>query len=384
MSTRRDDSLFARYHRTRVRASGLPRPRLPLCAGQPFYAAMLFLLVAGCNGGEIAGGVAPKGEPLAVEVAKVRVQPMSATLELVGTLEAEESVVLRSEIPGVVRQILFEEGERVSAGALLVKLDEAEQRAQLREAEAQRSFARLDFERKRELAAEGAISTAELDRARASLRQLEAEIDALRARLAKTDIRAPFDGILGARQVSPGDRVEPDDPLVDLHAIGRLKVVFTVPEPVAGWARPGQKITVRVSAFPDRTFPGKVYFVAPALNPESRRLLVKGYVPNSEGRLKPGMFAEVSLKVRESATALAVPEAAVLTEAGTSFVYRVKDGKAERVRVTLGAQANGFVEVKGKLEEGDLVVYAGVQKLAPGVAVEPRVGPGSGGTSGSG
>jgi len=360
----------------------LPRPRLPLCTRRPLLAAVSFFLIAGCSGGEISGGVGPKGEPLAVEVAKVRVQPLSETLELVGTLEAEESVVLHSEITGVVREILFDEGDRVSAGTLLVKLDEAEQRARLREAEAQRSFARLDFERKRELAADGAISTAELDRARASLRQLEAEIDALRARLAKTEIRAPFDGILGARQVSPGDRVERADPLVDLHAIGRVKVLFTVPEPMAGSARPGQKISLRISAFPDQAFPGEVYFVAPSLDPRSRRLLVKGYVPNPDGRLKPGMFAQVSLTVRESAAALAVPEAAVFTEAGTSFVYRVKDGKAERVEVTLGAQANGFVEVEGKLGEGDLVVYAGVQKLAPGMAVEPRAEPG--GTSGSG
>jgi membrane fusion protein (multidrug efflux system) len=288
-------------------------------------------------------------------------------LALVGQLEADESVMLRAETSGIVESVEFREGQEVAAGAVLFRLRAAEQRARLREAEAQVVLTDEAWKRAQALAGEKVVSAAEVDQARANRDAAHARVDLARVVLDRMTIRAPFAGMLGPRLVSPGDRVTDETDLVQIDAVANLKLAFPVPEPIVEWVRPGMPFTLSVAPFPDEQFAGAVYFVAPALDPRNRQLLLKGRVPNPDRRLRPGMFANVRLETARQENVLIAPESAVVYDPQGTFVWRVTaDETAERVPVTLGLRREGRVEVKSGLAEGDRVVSAGTNKVAPG------------------
>jgi membrane fusion protein (multidrug efflux system) len=316
-----------------------------------------------------------------VEAVTVEPRTLRDVVDLVGQLEAEESVIVRSEIPGVIESIRFEEGAEVAAGALLLTLGDDEQRAALHEAEAARVLAERSHERGRELARDGVLAASELDRLLAERDAARARLEAARIALARTEIHAPFAGMLGARQVSPGDRVTPEYALVQLDAVTRLRLVFTVPETAVPLARAGLPLTARVAAWPEETFPGEVYFVAPSLDPQSRRLLLKAWVPNPSLRLRPGMFANVQAELARRENVLSVPESALVQAMDGTFVWRLQtDGTAARVPVEVGLRQSGRIEIVSGLAAGDRVVSAGTHKVAPGVPLEVV----QGGTTGEG
>ena len=328
-------------------------------------AALCLLLVAGCDRG---GPAAPKGPPpAAVELTTVQPGPIHETIELVGQLEADESVVLKPETQGVVAGIEFVEGQEAKRGDVLIRLRDEEQKARLAEADAALLLAEDDFKRAQSLARQRTLSPAELDAATSRQNAARARRDLAQVALDRTEIRAPFDGVLGARMVSPGDRVDTDTELVRIDALSRLRLLFSVPEVAVGLARVGMPVDVAVAAFPEQTFPGEVYFVAPSLDPANRRLLMKAFVPNREQRLRPGFFANVRLQMPERADALVVPEAAIAYDAAGPFVWRVdEDGVASHVPVALGIRRQGEVEVTRGLAPGDRIVAAGTHKVVSG------------------
>jgi membrane fusion protein (multidrug efflux system) len=195
--------------------------------------------------------------------------------------------------------------------------------------------------------------------------------------LRRTEIRAPFDGVVGARLVSPGDYVQGggfrgrdgDDPtgLVTIDKVDRVRLLFSVPEVAVPRMHVGIPIEVTVTPYPDERFAGEVYFVAPALDPRNRRMLIKGLIPNPKRLLRPGLSATVHLEVGNRDAALMVPESAVLYDATGKSVWRLlEDGTAQRVPVELGVRQAGRVEIVRGLAAGDRVVSAGVNKVAPG------------------
>lgn len=312
--------------------------------------------------------------PVAVEAITVHRDTVREILELVGELEAEESVVIKSETQGIIDQITFDEGAAVRRGALLFRLRDDEQRARLTEAAAQLVLAADEYRRAKALAAKGTISPAELDRAAAAWQAATARRDLARIALRRTEIRAPFDGVLGARPVSPGDRIDTDTGLVRLDAVERLRLAVTVPERSVPAVRTGMPVAIALTPWPGRTFPGEIYFVAPALDPQSRRLLLKAWVPNPGHELRPGLFATVDLEVARRPDALVVPESAVTYDARGAFLWRIDgDGTAAHVAVKTGIRRQGLVEIVAGVSEGDRVVSAGTHKLAAGarVAVVP-------------
>lgn len=334
-------------------------------------AAAFVSAATGCggDGGSQAGPPGPP--PPVVEVLTLQRQPFQDLADLLGELQAESSVLVRAEMPGVIEAVEFEEGQNVTAGTVLFRLRDREQMARLREAEAELALASEDFERTQTLASRNAAAAAQLDKARANLEVARARAELRRVELDRTRIRAPFDGRVGARLVSPGARIKADDGLVRLDAMDPLALVFTIPEATLPLARIGAEFSLDVAAFPGQRFPGWIRFIAPNVESASRRILIKGRVPNPDGVLLPGMFARVQATLGER-DALLVPEEALVSDPAGTFVWRIgAEDKAQRVRVEIGVREPGRVEVRSGLEPGDRVVVAGTHKVREGVAVRP-------------
>ncbi len=357
--------------------SGSPRG-LPALA-----AALALLIVAACGEPESAQPRGPRAA--AVEIVRLDPQPFTDRIDLVGQLEAEESVMLRPEISGVVAEIGFDEGQTVTTGQVLFRLRDEEQRAELRAAVAERELAADIYQRTQELSQREVSAEAELDRARAELESAEAGVELARVELDRMQIRSPFDGAVGARWVSPGDRVDSNTDLVQIDNIERLQLLFTLPEMAVSLARTGLTVSLSLAPFPDERFHGEVYFVSPTLDPASRRLLLKAWIPNPDGRLRPGQFATLDLEVEHIPDALLAPESAIVYDSSGAFVWRVAEGDvAERVDVELGPRTEGAVVVRSGLRAGDAVVSAGTHKVYPGAQLNRRnpavaVGSGEGG-----
>lgn len=312
----------------------------------------------------------PSGPPaMPVEAVAAKTGTISTDITAVGSLRASESVVIRPEITGRIAAIHFDEGQAIQQGAELITLDPDEYRAQLAESMAAVRLDRLNFERSRELLKKKLISQQQYDEAVAKLAASQAKQNLDQARLSKTELRAPFSGILGLRQVSPGDYVQPGQNIVNLEAIDPLKADFRVPETYAAHVHAGSKVQFSVDAFPDRTFEGTVYAISPRIDETTRTLLLRARVPNPKGELRPGMFARVRLELERRDNAVLVPEEALVPMGDDLFVYRIVDGKAVMTKVAIGQRRDAMVEITHGVRAGELVVTAGQMKIGDGAPV---------------
>ena len=317
-----------------------------------------------------AAAVSAPAAPMAVPVETALVQAATAarTVKAVGTLAANESVQVSPEVAGQVAEVLFRSGQPVKAGEPLIRLDDQVVRAELDEARAALELSRRQHQRAADLLERGVGTVRARDEALSSLRRDEARVRLTTARLEKTVVRAPFDGVVGLRRVSVGDHVAPGESVVNLEQVSPLKVLFQVPERFLPEVRPGQTVSLRSEAYPDRPFAATVAAVDPRVDPATRSLVVEALHDNADGRLRPGQFVAVELSAQER-WALFVPEQAVQPSGDKTLVHRVRDGRAEAVEIRTGARTQGQVEVVGGLAEGDVVVTAGFQKLGPGAPV---------------
>jgi membrane fusion protein (multidrug efflux system) len=331
---------------------------------------VLFALMAvSCHSDALESSEGPP--PSVVETALVESRVFSERVEVVGQLAAAESVVIRPELSGILESIEFQEGQQVSEGDVLFVLRSEEQRAALREAEANRVLAADVFERTEKLSKVKISAASELTQARAGVAAAEAVVDLARVNLDRTRVRAPFDGALGARTVSPGDWVDSDVALVQIDAVDRLQLQFSLPENAIALAETGLEVTARVAAYPDEGFSGVVYFISPALDHDSRRLALKAWVPNAEGRLRPGMFSRVELEVERTEQAVVIPESSIANDATGSYVWRVNsESLAERASVELGTRRDGQVVIVSGLATGDTIVTSGTHKVFEGGGVQ--------------
>jgi membrane fusion protein (multidrug efflux system) len=317
------------------------------------------------------GGGAPGGGPaaVAVEATKVVTMPMPQTITAVGSLRSDESVTLRPETAGRISEITFQEGQRVARGAPLVKLDPAIPRAEVEQARANLTLAKAKFDRAVDLAKRSFISGQAKDEAENNLKVAQAALNLAEAKLARTDIRAPFSGIIGLRSVSVGDYVKEGADLVNLEAIDPLKIDFRVPERFLSQVQVGQSLQVTLDAVPDKVYDGKVIAVNPLVDAAGRSVVIRAQVRNQDTALRPGMFTRVRLITRDQADAMVVPEQALMPQGTDQYVYKVVDGKVVRARVETGQRRDGKVEVVSGLAAGDTVVTAGHLKIRDGVAV---------------
>jgi len=356
--------------------------------------ACVLVLAAACSRDGGAGGGPAGGfqmPPTPIEVATVEQGPVSDRFQTIGSIEAGDAITVVAEIPGVVVRMPFDEGEPVRKGQLLAQLDDTELRAVVSHAEAVRDQQKASFERVQAVVDEGAGSPQDLDNAQASFRVAEADLALAQARLAKTRITAPFDGVVGARKVSPGAYVEQGEEITDLAQFRDVKVNFFAPERYATQLAPGRPVTIASLAMPDEVIDGTVSVVEPVLDRGTRSLSVWARFANPHGHLRPGMSANVSATLGERVEALTVPAEAVFAEGNQFLVYRINpDTTVARVPVTLGTRLSDVVEVKTGLSAGDRVVRAGHQKLYEGARVMPMMNgapgmgmPGSMGTPGA-
>jgi membrane fusion protein (multidrug efflux system) len=341
--------------------------------------AIVALGLVGCNSadgepkGGGAGGEGAGPPPMPVEVVVARSDTVVDAILATGQIEAIQSVELRPDIEGRVAAILVREGSTVTQGQGLIKVDDAELKAEVARAEAERDLARQSLTRTRELLTQKASSQSELERAEATSRSTEAQYQLLKVRLDRTTVRAPFSGVAGRRLVSLGDYVTTSDPLMTLQTVSPQRAVFQVPERYAEQVELGQRVTFRVAALPGREFAGRVDFVDPVVQLPGRTITIKAQVPNPRRELQSGMFIEARLATAVRPSAVVIAEDGVLPLQGSNFVWVVKDGKATRRQVELGVRTPGFVETRSGVEAGEQVVVGGQERLAEGAPAAPTV-----------
>jgi membrane fusion protein (multidrug efflux system) len=320
------------------------------------------------KGGPGAGGAG--GQPAApVEVAKVGTEPMPQAITTVGSLRSDESVTIRPEVAGRIASIGFREGQQVRKGDVLVKLDASINEAEVQQARANLKLARSKYERAVDLAKSNFISGQARDEAENNLRVAEAALALVEAKHAKTEIRAPFSGVIGLRAVSVGDYVKEAQDLVNLESIDLLKVDFRLPEVYLREVQSGQPLQITLDALPGKTFEGRVLAVNPLVDAAGRAVVVRAQVRNSDASLRPGMFARVRLITSDQGDAVVVPEQALVPLGTEQFVFKVVDGKAVRAKVEVGQRRGGKVEVRTGVAAGDIIVTAGQVRLRDGVPV---------------
>jgi membrane fusion protein, multidrug efflux system len=329
-------------------------------------AATAALMLSACSDGADAGGAPGGGPPggmqLPVEAVTIAAEPLDTGLSTVGSLRADESVVVRPEVPGRITRIHFTEGGRVQAGQPLVSLDTATAGAALREAEANLANSRSAAARASELVGQQLIARSDYDNVRAQRAVDEARVASARAAMSKMSLRAPFSGQIGLRSVSVGEYVNAGQDLVTLVRLDPIEVDFSVPETRLGNLRTGQPVRVEVDAFPGEQFGGEVVAIDPVVDPNSRSVKLRAQVANPDHRLRPGQFARVHVQSGGGVQALLVPEQALMQSGEERFVYTVVDGKAKRTVVTTGTRVPGRVEVTAGLSPGDVVITAGQAK----------------------
>ncbi len=313
----------------------------------------------------------PTGGPpaLPVKIAPVKIGTVIDEVTTIGTLRAEESVVIRSEIAGRVLSIHFTEGQQISQNDKLITLDSAEYQAQREESAVAVKLNQLNFERVKDLYNKQLSSRQAYDEAQAKLEESRARQALDQVRLDKTVIHAPFDGVLGLRRISSGAYIQPGQDLVTLAKTDSVKLDFRVSERFLPQIHLDQPVKITLDAYPNQTFTGKVYASEVSVDEETRTLLLRASLSNTGGELKPGMFARVALVLEERHHALLIPEQALVPQGQDNLVFKVVEGKALQTKVMLGQRREGEVEILVGLSAKDKVVTDGQIKLRDGMSV---------------
>ncbi len=312
-------------------------------------------------------------EALQITVTAVSARPAKQLLKFVGTLFGNEEVTLSSQVEGQLRAIAVDLGDAVRRDQVLAEVDDTQARAQLREVEARLAKATADEARGRQLLGSQVISPQEYEAMQTAVRVAEAQRDAMNVALQHKQVRSPLAGSVVKRLVSVGEYVRPGTPLFDLVADDPLTLRGDVPERFADELAVGQPVEIKVDAYPDRTFAGRLARISPAANAANRSIAVEVEVPNPDRRLKAGFFSAAAIVTRADAEALVVPETAVITFAGVTRLFVVRDSVAYERRVRTGARGDdGLVEIVDGLQRDELVATSGLSKLEDGTPVAIR------------
>ena len=320
-------------------------------------------------GGKQGSAAPPAPSPTLVTTTVVQPVAWSDTVQALGTAHARESVTLAAKVSEIVDQVHFESGQRVDAGQPLVTLRVDAQEAALGQAEATLGEAEQQFRRLEGLAEQKLVARSTLDAQRAQREVAAARVRQMRSDISDRHVRAPFAGVLGIRQVSPGALLTPNAVIATLDDISRMYVDFQVPEASLSAMVPGARVTATSAAWPGREFAGQVQTTDARIDPNTRAVMVRAVFDHDEDLLRPGMLLDVRL-YRPDRQALVVPEIAVVQVGRDSFVYRVDaEGKVARAPVRAGVRRAGQVEIVEGLQAGDRIVVDGTGKLRPGVTV---------------
>ncbi|KAB7731277.1 efflux RND transporter periplasmic adaptor subunit [Rudanella paleaurantiibacter] len=332
-------------------------------AGDPAKTTAAGGAAKGAGGGP-AGGKAGGG-PTSVGIMVVNTESLDEKILTTGTVVANEEVEIRSEVSGRVTSIGFREGDYVRRGTVLLRINDADLQAQLQKLNANRKLAEANEQRQKRLFEKEAISRAEYEISQTNLTGILADIENLKAQLAKTVIRAPFDGTIGLRQISVGSYISPATPIATLTNTNPAKIDFSVPAKYAQIVRRGSRIQFTVEGS-EANRAGTVYAVEPKVNPETRAMLLRATSPNPNGALVPGAFARIEVVLSARGNAIVVPTEAIIPEQNGQKVYVVRNRKAESVPVQIGLRTDRNVEIKSGLHVGDSLITSGIQMVKPG------------------
>lgn len=306
--------------------------------------------------------------PSSVEAIEVQRVDWQSRIAAVGTLTASDGIDVSNEVEGVIESILVESGQQVTAGDLLVTLNDDVEHADLASMEAQEALAQANFDRIERMFTKKTVSEGEFDNARSSLQVAEANLVQIQARIAKKNIRAPFSGTLGIRNVSKGQYIAPGSKLFSLQDNRNLYTDFSVPETYFPELTAGLEVQFHVSAFPEKTFSGSVQAIDAKVDEATRNINVRAQLPNEQNLLLPGMYADIYLILVQPTSRVVVPSTSVVFSSFGDAVFIVTQSEsgeqiAQRIQVVIGEQRGDLVEIVEGLAGGELVVQAGTSKL---------------------
>ncbi|MEO8733782.1 MAG: efflux RND transporter periplasmic adaptor subunit [Flavobacteriales bacterium] len=327
------------------------------------------LLLIACSGDKKSAPARGTQGPLEVRVQVLKPHVLENTIQTTGSLLANEAVELRSEIAGRVTEIGFQEGGTVTKGQTLLRINDDDLQAQLHKSELAIQLARDDSGRKKQLFDVKGISQQAYDDSRIAMQSAQADSANIRAMIAKTVIRAPFSGRISLRQVSEGGYVSPNTLITDLQQVNPMKVEFSVPERFGRDIAVGKKIIFTLDG--DTThYTAEVYAVDPAVDMDSRTISMRARNPNSNGKLRPGSFAHITVQLAKEAAALTIPTEALIPDIQGQKVLVIKNGKATSARVETGIRTNTQIQLTKGVQPGDTVITTGLLQLRDGMEVK--------------
>ncbi|KIO77710.1 cation transporter [Pedobacter lusitanus] len=319
--------------------------------------------------GSAKGG---KSQNMLVNGVVIQATSFANKLDITGTIEANESVALQSEVSGLITGIYFKEGSNVTKGSLLVKINDRDIQAQLQEALTKQNLSATNENRAKQLLQKGAISQEEYDTALADLKSLKAQAQLIRAQLAKTSIIAPFSGKIGLRSISAGEYITPTKIIANLLSTDPVKVSFSVPEKYMSQIKVNSTITFRTDGSA-QIYTGKVFALEPGINSQTRTLQVKALAPNKNNELRPGSFAKVSLTLDKIDNAILIPNQAIIPVLRGKTVFISQNGKAKQVDVQSGTRTDENILITSGLKIGDTVLTTGALSLKDDAPVKVTV-----------
>ena len=316
----------------------------------------------------MSGGLARAALP--VNMLVVKPERFTETRSITGSIEANESVVLKSEVSGKITGIFFREGQRVEKGTLLIKVYDDDLQAQLSKAQANLKLTEDVEARQRQLLDREAIARQEYDVSFANLQAAQADVALLMSQISKTEIKAPFDGTIGFRKVSPGEYITPGVDIASLVDDDPVKIQFSVPEKYSRLLGNNTVIKYRLEGDPvERT--AKVYAMSPTINEATRTRQLKALTPNSNRALIPGQFAKIEVLMETQPNMVLIPAEAILSESAGQKAYLYKRGKVVPVMVETGTRTNNRVEIVRGIVPGDTVITTGMMQITPRATVTP-------------
>ena len=315
--------------------------------------------------------------PAVVEVMPATSRDVEVRISALGTLDGNQSIIVAPEIAGIVTSIDFVDGQRVNQGDTIISLDSGSLKARFMQTEARATLARANYDRASSLRKKGSGTERALDEALNDMRSAEADMAAAKADLDKANIRAPFTGLIGLRQVSLGQYLQPGAPIATLADVDNMRIDFRVSETYLTEIRKDQSVSVSFDAMPNETFTGTITAIDPVIDVSGRAISVRASLKNDAGKLRPGIFGRVTI-ITEMRHAVVLPEAALVPQkTGDKAVFVIEDqgekGKIAKLHtVVTGERMTGDVEIRSGIKEGDLVITAGQLKIRPDDAVEPQ------------
>jgi len=338
-----------------------------------FFLSSLFIFL----GLPISTSAAPNDvkPPVQVFTSTVNLEPYSDQIEALGTTKANETIIITPDTAAKIVAINFDDGQMVTKGTLLLTLDKSEEEANLRAAQAARLEASSAYERAKGLQKSSALSKGILQERLSALKQSEAVVQSIKSQIDQLTITAPFDGILGLREVSLGALVQPGDTITTLDDLSYIKVDFNVPSVFLPTLIPGLPIEGKVEAFGSRLFTGTVRTVNTQIDPATRTVRVRAILANPDHTLKPGLLMSINLQ-KDLRDALVIPEEALIKRSNKNFVYLAVQQDdaivAQETEITIGGRQPGNIEVLSGLKAGDQVIVHGKMKVQHGAEITIR------------